>query len=291
MQDRHPPLLGLRAFIAAARLGGIKPAAAELNLTPGAVSHHVRNLEGFLGVALFDRRNNGIDLTEEGARLKDAAGPAFDALVRATASIGRDADALTVRASATLGLRWLVPRLALFRRENPRVTVRLETVLAPEAPGPGVADVTVGYSRRKPPAGATALMTDRSVPLAAPRLLPRGQRFTADLLQRLPLLAATADDWDWRAFTALADLDYDRLTFAARFDIDEAALGACLAGQGVVLAPPFLVARELEAGLLVPLEDAPAFVAGRYWMSLSGPPRRARHAFATWLAAEAGRIG
>jgi LysR family glycine cleavage system transcriptional activator len=290
MQDRTPPLLGIRAFLAAARLGGIKPAAAALALTPGAVSHHVKNLEGFLGVTLFARRNNAVDLTAEGVALRDAAGPTFDALVRAAASVGRDADTVTVRAPASLALRWLVPHFAGLRRDHPRLVVRLESVLAPEAPVPGAADITLGYSRRGVPAGATALMTDRSVPIVAARHLRKGGRFTVDALTRLPLLAATEDDGDWRAYAALADLEFKRLRFAARFDMDEAALGACLAGQGVALAPAFMAERELAAGLLVAQEDAPSFVAGRYWMALAGPPRRARDDVAAWIVAAAAAV-
>ena len=50
-----PPLDGLRVFEAAARRGSFNAAAAELNLTPSAVSHRIRTLEDILGVRLFDR--------------------------------------------------------------------------------------------------------------------------------------------------------------------------------------------------------------------------------------------
>ncbi|MFP4899770.1 LysR family transcriptional regulator, partial [Paraburkholderia sp. BR14261] len=45
MKPVLPPLNALRAFEAAGRLGSFKDAAAELHVTPGAVSQHVRLLE------------------------------------------------------------------------------------------------------------------------------------------------------------------------------------------------------------------------------------------------------
>ncbi len=53
--DSLPPLNALRAFEAAGRLLSIRKAAAELAVTPGAVSRQVRLLESWLGVPLFRR--------------------------------------------------------------------------------------------------------------------------------------------------------------------------------------------------------------------------------------------
>ena len=61
-----PPLNGLRAFEAAARHRSFTAAAAELNVTPAAVSHQVKGLEGFLGVPLFRRLHRGLVLTDAG---------------------------------------------------------------------------------------------------------------------------------------------------------------------------------------------------------------------------------
>ena len=55
MHSATPPLNALRAFEAAARHLSLTKAASELNVTPGALSHRIRGLEGHLGVKLFDR--------------------------------------------------------------------------------------------------------------------------------------------------------------------------------------------------------------------------------------------
>ena len=63
MPGHLPPLSALRAFEAAARLRSFSSAAAELNVTPAAISHQIHALEADLGVALFHRRNRAIEPT------------------------------------------------------------------------------------------------------------------------------------------------------------------------------------------------------------------------------------
>jgi LysR family glycine cleavage system transcriptional activator len=60
---RLPPLGALRAFEAAARHLSFSKAAAELNVTPAAISHQIHALEADLGMKVFHRRNRSIALT------------------------------------------------------------------------------------------------------------------------------------------------------------------------------------------------------------------------------------
>ena len=73
-------MTALRAFEAAARLGGFAAAATELGVTPGAVTAHVKALEDRLGAALFARDAKGVQLTPLGARVLPEFTAAFDAL-------------------------------------------------------------------------------------------------------------------------------------------------------------------------------------------------------------------
>ena len=66
MVRRLPPLNALRAFEASARLGSFVAAAAELRVSPAAVSQQVRNLEQYLDMTLFQRLARGLVLTEQG---------------------------------------------------------------------------------------------------------------------------------------------------------------------------------------------------------------------------------
>ena len=66
--ERRLPLNSLRTFEAAGRYESFLYAAGELRVSPGAVSRHVRQLERYLGAALFVRQSNGVTLTPAGNR-------------------------------------------------------------------------------------------------------------------------------------------------------------------------------------------------------------------------------
>ena len=61
-----PPLYALRAFEVAARLNSFSKAAETLNITPGAVSRHVRTLELWFDCELFKRQGPRVEVTEAG---------------------------------------------------------------------------------------------------------------------------------------------------------------------------------------------------------------------------------
>jgi DNA-binding transcriptional LysR family regulator len=86
---RHGALEGVETFLAVARRRSFRRAAAELGVTPSAVSQAVRSLEARLGAALFTRTTRSVGLTEAGQRFFDRAGPAFAELV-AAGEVARD---------------------------------------------------------------------------------------------------------------------------------------------------------------------------------------------------------
>src|SRR5919109_5589800 len=107
-----PPLAGLRAFEAAARLLSFKRAAAELHVTPTAISHQVRQLEEAIGTRLFERRVRQVVLTAEGHVLLPVLRDGFDAFARTIDGLTRKRGRTTVTLSATpaFAAKWLVPR-------------------------------------------------------------------------------------------------------------------------------------------------------------------------------------
>jgi len=84
MRSRLPPLIAVRAFEAAARLGSFARAAEELSITPAAVSQQVRYLEQRLEVRLFTRQARGVRLTRVGAEYSETLGVALDKIATAT---------------------------------------------------------------------------------------------------------------------------------------------------------------------------------------------------------------
>lgn len=80
---RHGALEGVEVFLAVARHSNFRRAAADLGVTPSAVSQAVRSLEARMGAALFVRTTRSVGLTEAGQRFLDRAGPAFEEIVTA----------------------------------------------------------------------------------------------------------------------------------------------------------------------------------------------------------------
>jgi DNA-binding transcriptional LysR family regulator len=81
---RQSALDGVEAFLSVARHCNFRKAAAELGVTPSAMSQAVRALEARIGVALFTRTTRSVGLTEAGERFLSRAKPAFDELVAAS---------------------------------------------------------------------------------------------------------------------------------------------------------------------------------------------------------------
>src|ERR1700758_243956 len=81
---RQGALDGVEAFLSVARHRSFRKAAAELSVTPSAISQAVRALEARVGAALFIRTTRSVGLTEAGERFLSRARPAFEELVAAT---------------------------------------------------------------------------------------------------------------------------------------------------------------------------------------------------------------
>src|SRR5215212_11717243 len=169
-----PPLIELRAFDAAARHLSFKKAAAELAVTPTAISHQIRLLERYCGRALFRRRPRPLSLTEAGAGLFPLIRVGLDSFVTAFAAVKGEGDRQPLRVTTTnaFASRWLVPRLPRWRKVRPNApldVVGTDSVLDLHA---GDADVAIRYARTLPTDGiANKLLTDAFWPVCNPELL------------------------------------------------------------------------------------------------------------------------
>ena len=128
---RQGALDGVEAFLSVARHRSFRRAAAELGVTPSAISQAVRAFEARLGAALFIRTTRSVGLTEAGARFLARAQPAFEELVAA----GQGARELGQRPSGLLRLTVppavvpivLEPLIASFCQAYPEVEVEIAT--------------------------------------------------------------------------------------------------------------------------------------------------------------------
>lgn len=262
MSRRLPPLGSLRAFEAAARHQSFKDAAAELGVTPTAISHQVRQLEAGLGVALFERHTRRVTLTAAGGALFPALCRALDGMAEAVEAV-RDRPArqvATLSATVAFTAKLLVPRAGSFRAAHPGWDLRLHASDDAVDLAAGEADAAIRYGDgRYPGLAAVPLLADEFAPLCSPRL-----GLTAP--EDLPGVTLIHFEWrprarkesiptwgSWVAKAALECAGLDRLDpeSGITFNDEASAIDAVVAGQGVALLSTALVVRELAAGALV----------------------------------------
>ena len=266
-RDRDPPhrrlpfLNALRAFEATARLGGLARAADALCVTPAAVSHQIRSLEYSLGVPLFLRTKQGLQLTREAEHYLEGVQAGFAKLEEATARLRSSASPRTLRVNAPAGFasRWLSPRLPSFLARHADVEIRLTTNrIGIEDVRRGAVDVAVRYETDPlPDVNTFPFLADEVFPVCSPALAERGTEGWKALLSSTPLLhvecglvGATAHP-NWQQWLRLADLPDVRNDRGPVFDHGDVAIDAALAGQGVMLGKRSLIEQELRSGMLV----------------------------------------
>jgi LysR family transcriptional regulator, glycine cleavage system transcriptional activator len=253
-----PPLNAVRAFEAAARRASFKHAAEELGVTHGAISRQIQLLEEWLGApSLFRRLNRGVALTPEGGALLAEFGPALDRISAAARQHrerqGRPvATVLRVNALATFSLRWLLPRLTLFRQAHPGIEVQLTTANEPVDALPEEYDVVIrggpdtffGFVSRP-------LLHERRLPVCNPTLMKRHPLTTIADLERHTLLHVSTMPKLWRDWLTVAG--HADLKPAATLTLDHFYLSiqAAVDGLGVAMGPTALVSDDLAAGRLV----------------------------------------
>jgi len=294
-----PPLLALRAFEAAARHLSFARAAAELNLTPSAISHQIRHLEESLGRRLFERRHRGLELSAIGRVYSPLVRDAFTRLAEATALIGGAGpelhNVLTISCTPSFAMVWLIPRLPAFQAAHPAIEVRLDTsTRLVEFARDGV-DVGIRYGAGQwPGVAAEFLFGETLFPVAAPSLLAAkgGVAAPADLgrfvlIHTLPYI----DDWRlWLTAAGATGVDPDR---GPRFDSNLAAYKAAEEGLGIAIGRGMLLEEALKAGRLVaPFATRLTATHAYYFVCAAGTERVRKVAlFRDWLAAEVAAVG
>jgi LysR family glycine cleavage system transcriptional activator len=126
---RLPPLRALEAFMRTVRLGSARAAAAELALSPSALSRRIGNLEDFTGKKLFSRSGQTMKLTDEGRLFYEAVQPHLDALAAAVENQSENLQLLRLRLGVLplFGSQRLFPRLPELRKLHPRLHIDIDT--------------------------------------------------------------------------------------------------------------------------------------------------------------------
>ena len=316
MTARLPPLNALRAFETVARHLSVKKAAAELSVTPAAVSHQIKGLEEYLGVQLFKRQNRALELTEAARVCLPKLREGFDNLAQAVERLRmhKGGGMLTVSVPPSLAARWLMPRLHRFFEAHPEIDVRVSARLRQPSEGGrrgamaeratvdtwlADSDISLIYGRGDYPGFAVdkllsltvtpicspKIATDRDHPLVHPR----------DLKHHLLLHDDTGDLYDgvsfWEVWLKEAGVEDVDLRRGPHFSHAVLAFEAAVEGLGVLASLPVLAKADLDAARLVTPFALRVPLGSAYYMvsTEAALSRSAVAAFREWLLAEAAR--
>lgn len=315
MYTRLPPLNSLKAFEATARHLSVKKAAAELSVTPAAVSHQIKGLEDYLGVQLFLRHNRALELTDAARACLPELREGFASLARAVERLRahKGGGMLTISSAPSFAARWLMPRLHRFLEAHREIDARVSARLRQAAEGgrPGAAeratieawlvdsDVAILYGRGDYPGYQVDKLFGLTVtPICSPRLLTDPEHpllRPADLRHQMLLHDDTGDLYDgvsfwevWRKAAGLEDLDVNR---GPHFSHAVLAFEAAAEGHGVVATMPVLAETDLNAARLVTPFALRAPLPSAYYLvcAESAVARPSVKAFREWLLAEAAK--
>lgn len=276
MGRRLPPFAAVKAFEAAARYCNFQQAAEELRISPSAVSHQIKALEDFVGMALFFRNNNRLTLTAEGAAYRGDLEKALDMIEASTGAIMRPRGhaELTISLVAPLAELWLIPRLGAFHKAHPHVSVRLasRTSKCHEATPDGV-DLAIQYtnaSELRENARSAFLFAETIVPVCSPDYLAANGpiRSAAGLIEQTLIYCNWERD-EWPAWVGDAGMSLRNVRSWLELDTRAQALQAAKEGLGIAMGRHPYIDDALATGQLVAPLDLPVSTGLAYFLVAS----------------------
>ena len=295
MHRPMPPLNALKAFEATARHLSFTKAAAELHVTPAALSHQIRGLEDLLGLKLFFRRARAIELTDAARLIYPGIQTGFESLRQAVERLepNRADRVLVVSATPGLTAKWLAPKLYRFLAKHPNIDTRIAASSAYVNFAADGVDVGIRLSAGNHPDLYVEKLSDEwLLPLCSPKLLDAAHplRSPKDLVHftliqvDLPGVVPTWSDW-----FQMAGVDGIDSTRGLRLNVADHALDAASESAGVVLAYKLVASRDIGLGrLIVPFgPEIPLPGRSYFFVCQKGHEKRAPvKAFRDWVFAE-----
>jgi LysR family glycine cleavage system transcriptional activator len=287
---RTPSTATLKAFELAARTGSFRLAAQKLSITPSAVSHRLKALEGYLGVQLFTRGPRALILTAAGSAYFRQIEELFRGLDAATREIisrfGRRS--LRLRVAPFFASEFLLPHLERLHARHPEVDLQVETNSSHVSPLEDVDLAIVFGAGPWPHAEVVRLFGQSYVAACAPGLTAKIPiREVADLSEHA-LLVHTARRDSWERWAEAGAVDPPKARRRVLFDTMTELVRATERGLGVGLIPVPLAIERIHLGQLTRLFDHALPSANSYFLlhRTEDVSRAEVAAFREWLLKE-----
>jgi len=249
-----PTLSWLRAFESAARTSSFAAAAAELNLTSGAISYQIRALEAHLGFALFERLPRGVKLTPMGVAYLPPVRKAFEELADSTVGLfgGSERVQITVAAPVSLAALWLAPKLPAFGAAHPSIDVRLSSVIWDHAVPDEATDLEIRYGNGQWHGYRSERLLNQGIlAVCSPQLLRGAQHGNAAELLPQQLIHIMGYENHWLKVRQGLQLGNVASSPGPTVDTTIAALELAATGAGCALAHRLFLAAYFACGRLV----------------------------------------
>lgn len=286
-----PPLTYLQAFEAAARHLSFTEAAVELGCTQAAISQRVRGLETHLARKLFERRSNGLHLTEAGEAYLPGIAEALNIAEAATEGVkGRNVQrTVTISAPSSFLNLWLMPRLDGFLAANEDVELRLNSAIWTD-PNAELADIVVGVRDINEERGAPPFLAgERLVMVCAPALAARFADVEGDTVPDGVRQLHVQGRYDlWHRWARAMQIRLDPAATLLKLDTAISALEAARLGLGAAVVYSSYSSGFVAAGdLVAPLGGGVATTLNHCIVGQpSGKPRwHPAHKVHDWLVA------
>ncbi|MFV0887160.1 LysR substrate-binding domain-containing protein [Metapseudomonas otitidis] len=286
--QRLPPLNAVRAFEAAARLGSYVAASRDLHVTQPAIGRHVKLLEEWLGVRLFDRTPRGVSLTAAGQRYYEKIASALQQIADAGHELtpGGTARWLKIMVVPAFAKRWLMPRLEALLEQRPGLKIAIEPNPTFEAVDGQRADLGIAYGLPGQYGRRTVTLLHPNVfPVCSPAYLAaHGPLADPEELATHKLIHVDDGEW-WNAWLAALGCPL-RVSSEVLYISNDHALSMAEKGHGIALANEVLVHQELAAGSLVRALPLQAPLERYQALLPPGPHSTDVEWFIDWLSAE-----
>jgi LysR family glycine cleavage system transcriptional activator len=265
---RLPPFRALQVFDAAARKLSFTRAADELFVTPSAISHQIKELETFLGEALFIRNGRDIKLSKLGSQYNQEIQAALNLVASATRSVvGERTTTIRLAVFGAFAQKCLIKNMGDFYKSHPEIDLQVIMMSSDPELSDRTADVFITSNPSKRGYETTLILDESFVPVCHPDIL---QGMAPNILDpdiwRLPIITNQNDPLgsDWLDWASAAELTLPLLlTMKFRyFSHQMLAIEATLMGLGVALCNSWFIKDELESGQLISLDPSPPLSTG-----------------------------
>lgn len=279
-----PPLKPLISFRAASRHSSFTKAAHELNLTHGAVSRAVKQLEEYFGFELFERRNRGLFLTEKGRELAHVVEDILQQLEKRSEEIRQIESQcrLSVSCEPSLAMRWLMPKLDEFRTISPQIDIHLSTGGGPIDLTPQGVHLAIRRSDFTWPLHyhSTVLGKEKIGPVCSPAYWAKHKDSPKDILHT----RTRPEAWsDWRKLSE----NTPEIGSEKYFDHFYFSLQAATTGFGMAIGPEPMVLEDIRQGVLLAPYGLKTTLVDYVILSLEPPEKNNQtQIFIEWIKSE-----